>query len=594
MSTSTVAMTSPSQQQLPLQNLGSIFEDRALADVTLVVSGVEFPAHRVILAACSDYFKVMFTSQMQEQHKERVELKGDQLTAESVEALLQFIYTATLQLTTENVFDILTAADHLQIIPAVEKCCQFIVRTCLGIHKVRIGDCLSVSTYADKYSHLEYLDDTLNNMLAKNFVKLMEQQETYEMLSVDRLVALLDSDAISSSSEMHILQSVLKWLRSDPDKRMQHAGQVLSKVRMGLVDKYKLAELLEAKDIQSIPECRELYYKAMVYHALPDRSSSPSEINRSRGSSMALLALNTVIMQYFDRNSMTWSTLPNFVNHSTGRQITGYNAPAVVGLGNFIYVAGGNIQGPTNALSRYDIGRNAWENLSPMKACRFAFSLCLFDEYMYAIGGYSDSGYLAHNNVERYCFKSGHWQFIAQLDLPRFNVAVAPYKGYLYAIGGQKDKFTALRDVQRFNPIKNKWERMNPTKYAHTLASAMVANGTLYVGGGRTNNLERNGDLINCQHVEMYDDSTDSWSPVPQHLIPPGNIPAVIVGDEICIILNGFCYRTGIKTTEDQVYAFDLDDWQHITKFIRGLSVTCVPINIERLVGSAESKNSDV
>ncbi|XP_077987237.1 kelch-like protein 26 [Glandiceps talaboti] len=578
----------------PLRSLGDMYNEGTLCDVTVVVAGREFQAHKIILAASSDYFKLMFTSEMQEQSMQRVELKCEQLTSDSFDALLKYAYTATLYLTVENVFDILTAADHLQIVSAIEKCCHFIVKSCLGMCEMKVGDCLAVSTYADKYSQLTYLGDTLNTTLAKNFVKIMEYQDTFELLSFERLCTILESDDLSGTSEIQILQCVLKWLRHDADTRMKYAAHLLSKVRLGLVDKYKLANLMEAADIHSIPECRDLFYKAMVYHALPDRQNVPSEINKPRASSMALLSLNTVVMQYFDRNSMAWSTLPNFVNHSTGRQITGYNAPAVAACGNFIYVAGGNIQGPTSALSRYDIGRNAWDNLSPMKSCRFAFSLCIFDSYMYAVGGYSDSGYLSHNNVERYSFTTGHWQFIAPLDQPRFHVAVVPYKGYLYAIGGQKDKFTALRIVQRFDPVKNEWEKLNHSIYAHTQACAMVVNDRLYICGGKTNGEERSCDLMNSRSVEMYDDTSDTWTEIPQGLVPPGNIPTVVINNEVYIVLNGFAYKTDIRTTDDQVYCIDLDDWMNITKFIRGLSVVCVSINLERLVGSNESKNSEV
>lgn len=40
-----------------------------LCDVVLQVDGEEFPAHRVVLAACSDYFCAMFTNEVSNKSK---------------------------------------------------------------------------------------------------------------------------------------------------------------------------------------------------------------------------------------------------------------------------------------------------------------------------------------------------------------------------------------------------------------------------------------------------------------------------------------------------------------------------------------------
>jgi hypothetical protein len=49
-----------------LADYGKLMEDGALADVVLLVGGKRFPAHRVVLAGQSEYFRGLFLSGMQE------------------------------------------------------------------------------------------------------------------------------------------------------------------------------------------------------------------------------------------------------------------------------------------------------------------------------------------------------------------------------------------------------------------------------------------------------------------------------------------------------------------------------------------------
>jgi hypothetical protein len=59
------AMPAKTQAKLvALENYGKFLEDGTLADVVLVVDGERFPAHRSVLAAQSEYFRMLFLSGM--------------------------------------------------------------------------------------------------------------------------------------------------------------------------------------------------------------------------------------------------------------------------------------------------------------------------------------------------------------------------------------------------------------------------------------------------------------------------------------------------------------------------------------------------
>lgn len=47
-----------------LNAMNSLRKSNTLCDITLRVENTDFPAHRIVLAACSDYFCAMFTSEV--------------------------------------------------------------------------------------------------------------------------------------------------------------------------------------------------------------------------------------------------------------------------------------------------------------------------------------------------------------------------------------------------------------------------------------------------------------------------------------------------------------------------------------------------
>lgn len=84
------------QQQLS-DNIGALCLSDDYSDVTLIVNGERFPAHKVILAARSEYFRAMLFGGMRESHASEVELVVGSLDA--FKHLLRYIYKGDMQLT---------------------------------------------------------------------------------------------------------------------------------------------------------------------------------------------------------------------------------------------------------------------------------------------------------------------------------------------------------------------------------------------------------------------------------------------------------------------------------------------------------------
>ncbi|XP_004705220.1 zinc finger and BTB domain-containing protein 17 isoform X1 [Echinops telfairi] len=108
-------MDFPQHGQHVLEQLNQQRQLGLLCDCTFVVDGVDFKAHKAVLAACSEYFKMLFVDQ-----KDVVHL--DISNAAGLGQVLEFMYTAKLSLSPENVDDVLAVASFLQMQDIITAC----------------------------------------------------------------------------------------------------------------------------------------------------------------------------------------------------------------------------------------------------------------------------------------------------------------------------------------------------------------------------------------------------------------------------------------------------------------------------------------
>ncbi|KAJ8016649.1 hypothetical protein DPEC_G00009440 [Dallia pectoralis] len=101
-----------------LEQLNHQRQQGLLCDCTFVVDGVDFKAHKAVLAACSAYFRTLFLDQ-----KDVVHL--DISNAAGLGQVLEFMYTAKLSLSSHNVEDVVAVAMFLQMQEIVNACSAY-------------------------------------------------------------------------------------------------------------------------------------------------------------------------------------------------------------------------------------------------------------------------------------------------------------------------------------------------------------------------------------------------------------------------------------------------------------------------------------
>ncbi|XP_066301778.1 kelch-like protein 26 [Branchiostoma lanceolatum] len=361
-----------------------------LLDVTVVAGEEEFRAHSTVLAYGSDYFRRLFASGMKESRDNRVELKDPSVTAVGFRLLLNFLYSGELVVTsTESVYDVLLAANHLQIQSVMKLCYEFISQN-MRDAPLDLTNYTNAEKLADTYG-LTTLQEKVNYALSENFLELSTSDEFLRYTTADQLVKLLKTNDLVAPSELQVYEAVVRWLMYDEHSRIPHAAEVLSHVRFALMDQNTLSRLLQT-DMGAEESCRQLIMEAMAYHSYPSEVKQgiawPRSKPRTSVDKKVPLALSS--RKAFEFAANGW------VEQKSVCPPEQIHAAAVVG--NVLYAVN------QSSFQSYDPATNTWKSLPspivgyydprgwsvvPQPPCvhRFASQVAVIDRKAYFILG---------------------------------------------------------------------------------------------------------------------------------------------------------------------------------------------------------------
>ena len=435
-----------------LASVHTLRERKGLCDVTLRAGESHIPAHKVILAAGSPYFNAMFTNRHRESFASNINLSG--IDAATLEMLVAFIYSSSLEITENNVQNLLSGASLLQITAVVEACCHFMKS------RVCAENCLGIAAFADLHGCVN-LHKYAWTFVVEHFAEVVVLDE-FLSIPAPFLIELLKCEDLQIHSEEEVLDCVLCWLR--------HKEKGRGLVVMGALEQVKLP---------LIP-WRVLQDKLNQVESLARNPICQTYINSAKNHQMSTKVKTTFnLAQYIPR-------------HSVGRNM-------------FIYAVGGETSpGRTtvNSIERFDPTKNSWQGLASMRTCRRGVGVAILNGYLYAVGG--SDGIRALKLAERYDPACDSWTQIADMQENRSSVTAVALGEYFYAIGGYTGVTSCLQSVERYNPSSNSWSYVASMTVPRSMACACTMGGRMYMVGG----YDGVSDLQSC---EVFDPKTDQW-----------------------------------------------------------------------------------
>ena len=255
-------------------------DEGQFVDVRLKVGKETFPAHRNVLASCSDYFYAMFADGMKESNQEVIELKDESLSPHVFKVVMDCIYSGDLQINEENVYEVLAAADYLQARNVLQQCCDFLLTEIIQSARFDVQMYCCVWTITDRHS-LREVKEAVDHKMASMYTDVSESEEFLSNIDADQLLSLLGRDDLNAPSETFVFKSVMQWIKHKKEERMEAASKVIGAVRLSLVDIKAVIEELEKEEMQRDPDINKHLQIAMKRHCMPHKFSAEAVKPRS-------------------------------------------------------------------------------------------------------------------------------------------------------------------------------------------------------------------------------------------------------------------------------------------------------------------------
>ena len=191
------------------RKLNALRMEKNLCDVTLVVNGGEFRAHKSVLVASSPYFSSLFANT--DRRRKILSIEG--LQASVMEDVLTYLYTGSVKISESNVQELVASASYLDIAELKELGSKFLEE------RLCIYNSLSSFTLAEA-SNLPELKEASRDMILKNF-SLVSKTEEFLRLSAAQLESWLSNDSLENiNSEREVYaEALLRWYNFDEKNR---------------------------------------------------------------------------------------------------------------------------------------------------------------------------------------------------------------------------------------------------------------------------------------------------------------------------------------------------------------------------------------
>ncbi|XP_032879865.1 kelch-like protein 41 [Amblyraja radiata] len=594
------------QTTLLQDGLKKLLDENKFVDCSLQVGSKSFPCHRLILAACSPYFREYFFA---EENEKKREVVLEDVDDNVVSMILQYLYSSEIELTDENVQNILAVSSRFQIPSVFTLCVTYLqekltISNCLAIFRLGLLlDCPRLAVAAREYA-------------SDRFEQIYKGEDFME-LAAHELIGLIASDALNVENEEVVFEAVMRWVRTDKEDKAESLGEIFDYIRFRLMPEKYIKDHVEKDDIvKSNPELMKKVQtiKDAFAGKLPepakggDKGEKKGEgvedvVNGDVGDENLLPGFLNDIPRHgmfvkemivFINDTMTVAYDPNLnecflaaVNDMIPR-----NHVSLVTKTNQVFVIGGLYvdeevkEHPCYCyVFQFDNIAGTWNGLPPLPSPRCLFGLGETENFLYVIGGKDLQNEQSLDSTLCYDMANLKWTQSKAFPLKIYGHFVISHNGLIYVIGGKTDDTKCVNKLFVYNPKKSEWRELAAMSKGRAMFGAAVHQSKIWVVGGVT-------EEGLTAAVEAYNIVNNKWETFPEFPQERSSINIIDMAGSLYAI-GGFAMieqenKEYAPSEFTDVWKFEDEkkEWSGMLKEISyGAGATCLParLNMFRL-----------
>nr|XP_026695028.1 kelch-like protein 12 isoform X2 [Ciona intestinalis] len=384
-------------------------QDGRFNDIIIRIGEKNIPANKMVLSCYSKYFDTMFNTEMEEKYKDVVELQA--VDAESVEKLVDFMYTGKININTNNVCDLLAVSDFLQMLSVKKLCIEYLLTT------ITQQNCLTIQALADRFT-IPKLTEKFNNYVVEKYQQVISDDH-FKKLSKDDVIKLLQLTHDKVSSDL-VYTAVMNWVKFDLASNESYLSELFKFVDISKVSPKMLEDVISVEPlIRKLDDWGNLFVNALVQQKKETTEKSLISLG-------GIKSLNKVTK--FDLQTMQWSPLPDL-------PVRRSSASAVV-IDDILYHLAGDLntdgkETATNIVHRMKLKEKVlkWEKVASMNVERYVFGAAVINGVIFVFGG-GDENNKRVSSGEYYVVPLNKWIQLKPMKIARWGHCLVAHNGY--------------------------------------------------------------------------------------------------------------------------------------------------------------------
>ena len=406
-------------------------------DVTIQSADTSIPANRMVLSCFCSYFDDLFSTETNNQINNSVVDIPD-VEEKLLKLFIQYIYTGQICINSDNVLDILSAADHLELDEVQEFCFEF-------LNEYMTSDnCVTILIIAKQYKNFS-LRDKVYKHISDNFQTTTKTPVFLNLENDELFFIVYDLKTKFYVNDEVLCRSLLSWTKQDEGTRKQHFHSRLFKfVNVDKLSYSLVKDLLNENLICNVSE----YF---------DSLNTRMKILKSRETKILSVGgchTTTKVKTVFslnDKPNVVYPDLPIPLDYHCTLKVN-----------NFVFCIGGKITDESISNRAFNLNLNEtemeWNEIAQMNDKRSNHDAAVFNDTLVVCGGHNGKKWLSSS--EAYDAQLNKWNQISLLKQNRNGNQLATSDGCLYTMGGYNGK-NILSSIERLDGLKQSWKSVS-------------------------------------------------------------------------------------------------------------------------------------